>query len=102
MINNFIYSYPYLTVLISFLVGWICMPIVLKIAKAKGFVVKPNKRTCHTGEIPNIGGLDIFVSFLLTYMVFEYNHLSEFQFMLVGIFIVFMMDLLTTFSTSHR
>ena len=90
MINNFIYSYPYLTVLISFLVGWICMPIVLKIAKAKGFVVKPNKRTCHTGEIPNIGGLDIFVSFLLTYMVFEYNHLSEFQFMLVGIFIVFM------------
>lgn len=90
MISNFIYRFPYLIILISFLIGWICMPIVLKIAKAKHFVVKPNKRTCHKGEVPNIGGLDIFVSFLLTYMIFEYNNLSEYQFLLIGIFIIFM------------
>ena len=40
--------------------------------------------------MPNIGGLDIFVSFLLTYMIFEYNNLSEYQFLLIGIFIIFM------------
>ena len=89
MITQLIYQYPVITGLISFCIGLACMPIVIKIAKAKHFLVKPNKRTSHTGEIPNIGGLDIFISFLLTYMIFEYNELNEFQFLLIGIFIIF-------------
>lgn len=90
MISQFFFTYPPLVGLISFFIGWAAMPIVLKIAKAKHFVVKPNKRTSHKGEVPNIGGLDIFFSFMLTYMVFEYNHLQEYQFLLIGIFVIFL------------
>lgn len=86
--QHFFDTYPFLTGLISFLIGLACMPLVLRIAKEKQFVVKPNKRMSHTGDIPNIGGIDICVSFLLTYLVFEFDKLQESQFLLIGVLVI--------------
>ena len=88
MIRSFFIEHSYLIGLISFLLGWIGMPVVVRIAKAKGFVVRPNKRMSHTGEIPNIGGINICFSVMLTYLVFEYNHLAQSQFFLIGLFTI--------------
>ena len=71
MIQTFFEQHYYLIGLISFLLGLILMPIVIRIAKAKGFVVRPNKRMSHEGEVPNIGGLNICISFILTYLLFQ-------------------------------
>lgn len=90
---HFFYTHAYLIGLISFLFGLAAMPIVIRIAKAKHFVVRPNKRMCHTGEVPNIGGIDICFSFLLTYMVFEFNTLQQSQFLLIGVFAIMMVGL---------
>lgn len=87
-IYQFILAHPILIGLISFIIGFAAMPLVVKIAKTKHFVVKPNKRMCHTGEIPNIGGLDICFSFLFAYLMFEYNQLTESQFILIGVFAI--------------
>ena len=84
----FFNTYPCLIGIISFLIGLACMPIVLKIAREKHFVVKPNKRMSHTGDIPNIGGIDICISFLLTYIIFEYGSLRESQFLLIGLIVI--------------
>ena len=83
--QTFFIEHSYLIGLISFVLGWIGMPIVLRIAKAKGFVVRPNKRMSHTGEVPNIGGLNIYFSFMLTYMIFEFNQMGNNQFFLIGL-----------------
>ncbi|MCM1035303.1 MAG: undecaprenyl/decaprenyl-phosphate alpha-N-acetylglucosaminyl 1-phosphate transferase [Paludibacter sp.] len=85
-------TYPLLICIASFIVGLACMPIVRKIAQEKHFVVKPNKRTSHTGEIPNIGGLDICFSFLLCYLLFEVEDsmLRQSHFLLVGMFVITM------------
>ena len=85
MIQTFFISHTYLIGLISFALGLIGMPVVIRIAKAKGFVVRPNKRMCHTGEVPNIGGLNIYFSFMLTYLLFEYDQLSQSQFFMIGL-----------------
>lgn len=66
------------------------MPVVLKVARARHFVVKPNKRMSHKGEVPNIGGIDIFMSFILTYLLFEYNQLQHSQFIFIGVFLILM------------
>lgn len=66
------------------------MPLVLKIAKEKHFVVRPNKRMSHTGEVPDIGGIDICFSFLLSFMLFDYAMLGEYPFFLVGILVIVM------------
>ena len=88
MIHSFFIEHSYLIGLVSFLLGWVGMPVVVRIAKAKGFVVRPNKRMSHTGEVPNIGGLNICFSFILTYLLFEYNQLSQSQFFLIGLFAI--------------
>jgi len=82
----FFLSHSYLIGLISFALGLFTMPLVIKMAKTKGFVVRPNKRMSHEGDIPNIGGINICFSFMFTYLLFEYDQLSQSQFFLVGLF----------------
>jgi len=88
MIQDFFIEHSYLIGLISFLFGLIGMPVIVRVAKAKGFVVRPNKRMSHTGDVPNIGGLNICFSFMLTYLLFEYDQLSQSQFFLIGLFAI--------------
>ncbi|MEI7502885.1 MAG: MraY family glycosyltransferase [Paludibacter sp.] len=64
------------------------MPVVIDIAKKRKFVVKPNKRTSHVGAIPNIGGINIFISFLLTVFFFSYGIISQLQFIVIGVFVI--------------
>lgn len=85
---TFLSTHLILIGLMAFAIGWIFMPIVIKIAKKQNFVVRPNKRMCHTGEVPNIGGIDICVSFLFIYLLFAFDQLSQSQFFLIGIFTI--------------
>lgn len=87
-VNQIIHLSPYLTILVSFIIGLCFMPLVLNIAKKRNFVVKPNKRTSHEGAIPNIGGINIFISFLLTVFLFSYEVISHLQFSIIGVFII--------------
>ncbi|NCA79103.1 MAG: undecaprenyl/decaprenyl-phosphate alpha-N-acetylglucosaminyl 1-phosphate transferase [Sphingobacteriia bacterium] len=82
---NYIDQVPCLGMLITFLIGLAFMPLVIKIAKKHNFVVKPNKRTSHQGDVPNVGGLDIFISFVIFFYVFEYYQIPNFYYLLMGI-----------------
>lgn len=88
MIQSFFLQHSYLIGLVSMAIGVLGMPLVIRIAKAKGFVVRPNKRTCHEGEVPNIGGLNICFSFMLSYLLFEFNQMGNNQFFLIGLFAI--------------
>lgn len=88
MIQDFFLAHSYLIGFVSFAFGFLGMPVVLRIAKAKGLVVRPNKRMSHTGDVPNIGGLNIIFSFMLTYLLFEYDQLNQSQFFLIGLFAI--------------
>lgn len=98
-IINFFHTNPYLVSAVSFILGLLFMPVVIDIAKKYNFVVSPNKRTSHEGEVPNVGGINIFISFLLPVFLFTYSYLSNIQFILMGLFIIlivgFIDDLIT-------
>ena len=87
-LNNFVHEYPAFSVLVSFVLGLCFMPMVINIAKKKSFVVKPNKRTSHEGIIPNIGGINIFISFFLTVFLFSYGIINQLQFVIVGVLVI--------------
>jgi len=87
-ILQFISFHPYLVLLFSFTIGYFFMPIVIEVARKYNFVVSPNKRTSHNGHIPNIGGINIFVSFLFTVFLFSYSVFSDIQFAVLGLFII--------------
>lgn len=84
MTQAFLGQHSYLIGLVSFLLGLLFMPVVLRIAKAKGFVVRPNKRMSHEGEVPNIGGLNICFSFMLSFLLFYSTNSNHF--FLIGLF----------------
>lgn len=85
---NLIARYPELSIIISFVIGLCFMPLVIDIAKKRNFVVRPNKRTSHEGVIPNIGGINIFISFLLTVFLFSFGIIDQLQFVIIGVFFI--------------
>ncbi len=95
----FSHKYPYLIALVSLFLGYIFMPIVVEIARKYNFIVSPNKRTSHAGDIPNVGGLNIFISFLITVYLFSFEFFSQTQFVVMGLIIIliigFIDDLIT-------
>jgi len=88
LLFSYIHKFPYLTVAFSFIIGLGFMPVVLDVAKKRGFVVKPNKRTSHEGVIPNVGGVNIFISFLITVFFLSYGVFTQSQYMIIGVFII--------------
>ncbi len=87
-ILNFLYQHPYLFALMTACLGAVFMPTVIRVAREKNFVVKPNKRTSHVGLVPAVGGLDIFISFLIFFVVFAFNHLPASHYLLVGVTLI--------------
>lgn len=84
--QNALIAHSYLIGLLSFIFGALFMPVVIRVAKAKGFVVRPNKRMSHDGEVPNIGGLNICFSFMLTYLLC--TPIEQPPFFLIGLFVI--------------
>ena len=64
------------------------MPATVKIAKERNFVVKPNKRTSHEGNIPNVGGMNIFIAFFLTISMFSFHIVEQWEFLFMGVFFI--------------
>ena len=60
----------FLIMIVSFLFTIILTPIVRGIAMRIGAMDKPNKRKVQDVPIASMGGLAIFLSFLLSYMIF--------------------------------
>ena len=88
MLIQFFSDNPYVSALVAFLIGWAFMPMVVRVAKARDFVVKPNKRTSHVGAVPNVGGINIFISFFLTVALFAFQVIDRLQFIFIGIFLI--------------
>lgn len=87
-LNKVFHDFPFLSIFAAFIIGFSFMPLVLDIARKRNFVVKPNKRTSHEGAIPNIGGINIFISFLSTVFLCTYPLFNELQFVILGVFII--------------
>ncbi|MCR4581798.1 MAG: undecaprenyl/decaprenyl-phosphate alpha-N-acetylglucosaminyl 1-phosphate transferase [Bacilli bacterium] len=69
--NLFINGYNiFIIVLVSFLFTLFLTPIVRWIAMRIGAMDKPNKRKVQDVPIASMGGLAIFLTFLLSYMIF--------------------------------
>ncbi|HOV94873.1 MAG TPA: MraY family glycosyltransferase [Spirochaetales bacterium] len=56
---------PYATIAISSLLSGISMPIIVFLAQKRGLYDVANERKIHTGNVPRLGGVGIFVSFVM-------------------------------------
>ncbi|MFA6400477.1 MAG: MraY family glycosyltransferase [Salinivirgaceae bacterium] len=77
---------------VSFIITYGVIPVIIHIAELKHLVDKPNERTSHSKSIPTLGGLGIFIGFILSVTLFTnfklFPSLQYFLFvMLIGFFL---------------
>lgn len=78
----------WLILLATVLFGFLITPFIIKLALKFGFVDKPNERKVHTRVMPRLGGLAIYLSFLMGINLFYFftdlfNAKSELYFSLM-------------------
>jgi UDP-GlcNAc:undecaprenyl-phosphate/decaprenyl-phosphate GlcNAc-1-phosphate transferase len=87
---NFIAS-----LLIAFWGTYISIKLLKPIAIKYQFVDKPDERKCHNGMVPLIGGVAIYIGFLLSMIVMDSNNAISLKHFIIatgGILIVGIMD----------
>jgi len=91
-----------LAVLVSFAFVYFSVPYVQKLAIKTGFVDMPNQRKIHKNPIPLLGGLSIYVGFVVTAAIFTHRAL-EFWGITAGGLLIFLIGIVDDFyKTRHK
>ncbi|MCK9168307.1 MAG: undecaprenyl/decaprenyl-phosphate alpha-N-acetylglucosaminyl 1-phosphate transferase [Bacteroidales bacterium] len=89
--NNFLVL---VSLIISFFISWVAMPSILAVARKKSLVDLPNGRTSHEGAIPNLGGIALFASLIITVLTFtNLQNFPSVQYITPGLVILFFIGL---------
>lgn len=77
--------------LVAFFTTYYTIPVIIKVAKAKKLYDEPdNIRKLHLKPIPSLGGLGIFIGFMLSLLfTVDFTIVPEFQFYLATFLIIF-------------
>lgn len=78
----------FLIVLVTFLTSFLSMPLIKKIAVHINAIDIPNERKVHTKPIPRLGGLGIYISFLVGYMLFAEGSFQMISILIGGFLII--------------
>ncbi len=54
---------------VSFIITYVSIPVIVRIAKAKKLVDVPDSRKIHKAPVPSLGGFGIFAGFLLAMLI---------------------------------
>jgi UDP-GlcNAc:undecaprenyl-phosphate GlcNAc-1-phosphate transferase len=66
------------------------IPSIVEMADKKQLVAEPGERTSHERSIPNLGGIAIFVGFIISYLLFlKTAYFPTFQYLLAGTLMLF-------------
>ena len=79
--------------LVTFISSLILVPISKKIAKHIGALDMPNKRKIHKKPMPRLGGLAIYGTFLIGYMLYG-NNSPQMLSVLIGSFLLVIMGMI--------
>ncbi|MGV3466581.1 MAG: glycosyltransferase family 4 protein [Heyndrickxia sp.] len=78
----------YLSLIVCFLCSLMITPIVKKLAYKMGATDNPNHRKVHTKIMPRMGGLAIFISFLVGIILLQPEHAYHLSIVLGSIIII--------------
>lgn len=70
--------------MLAFLITVVTIPTIVRVARLKDLCAKPNQRTSHDSAIPNLGGMALFVGFLISAIIIAGNFLSSNLFYFIG------------------
>ncbi|MEQ2527531.1 MraY family glycosyltransferase [Bacillaceae bacterium CLA-AA-H227] len=78
----------YLTMLVCFITSILITPLVKKLAFKIGATDKPNQRKVHEKIMPRLGGLAIYISFVIGFLIWGPNDLHAMPILIGGTIII--------------
>lgn len=80
----------FLTAAVSFIITFLAIPVIIKVAEQKKLYDLPDARKLHTKPVASLGGVGIFGGFLLSLLLFiSSQHNPEFQYYFAAALIIF-------------
>jgi UDP-GlcNAc:undecaprenyl-phosphate/decaprenyl-phosphate GlcNAc-1-phosphate transferase len=92
----------------SFVLTFISLPFIIRLAKSRRFLDTPNERKIHASPTPTLGGIGIFIGLALTALIWLIPDLrweKEWLVLLSGMLLLFMLGLqddLKEIRASHK
>jgi UDP-GlcNAc:undecaprenyl-phosphate GlcNAc-1-phosphate transferase len=76
--------------MMAFAITWFTIPSIVTIARMKNLCSEPNSRTSHIAVTPSLGGIAIFIGFVLSTVIFagDFFHF-ELKYIIAGSIVVF-------------
>lgn len=85
-------SFTILCIMSALLISLLSMPLVIKIARYVGAIDQPNERKVHNRAMPRLGGMAIFLAFILC-MLFLVKLSGPMQGVVYGAVIIFLVGM---------
>jgi UDP-GlcNAc:undecaprenyl-phosphate/decaprenyl-phosphate GlcNAc-1-phosphate transferase len=74
----------------AFGITWFIIPSIVAVSILKDLSAKANGRTSHTGSTPTLGGIAVFIGFVLSTVIMAGTHdLLEMRYVIAGLIIIF-------------
>lgn len=78
----------------SFMVTWMGVPAVVRVARIKGLYDMPGDRTCHLEPTPRLGGTMIFAGLIISSVLFTgFSNAYELKYIIAGLIVLFFVGL---------
>ncbi|WP_321286058.1 MraY family glycosyltransferase [uncultured Sunxiuqinia sp.] len=86
--------YIFCTIIISFLITYVCIPPIVRISQEKKLFDVPNSRKLNKTVIPTLGGVSIFIGITLSSILFIGQiEFPEFRYILAALILLFFIGL---------
>lgn len=90
----------------AFLIAFITLPVIIKFFLDKNLVDVPGRRKIHKKITPSMGGVAIFIGFLVASLIWmDFSYWNTLRFVLASLFIVFILgvrDDIVPFRALHK
>src|SRR5690606_30257391 len=82
------------TVITSFVIGFLTIPVIIKYSMQKNLVDIPGRRKIHKKVTPSMGGIAIFLGFFIASLVWiEILSWKDIKFVMASLFVIFFIGL---------
>lgn len=90
----------------AFLISFVTLPVIIKYSLEKNLVDVPDRRKVHRKLTPSMGGVPIFIGFLLAVIIWmDFTHWESIRFVLASLLLVFLLgirDDIVPFRAMHK
>lgn len=82
------------SIITSFIITFLIIPVIISYAKKKNVLDSPDRRKIHKGHIPSLGGIAIFIGFIISAFVWiGFRGIVYYKYVLVALSVIFAMGI---------